>query len=161
MRSFLVAALLLALAAPVRAQTQQHLPPEIEAVAHEAMIRLRSPVTPSHTLDMCPSAEAIALRDTVRTAALQGQTVDQIVDGVVARYGEPMRLLPRRDDFGVWAWLAPPLVLILGALAVFFAIRRLRGRVAASADTAAPMTEEDRARLDAALRAFERGEASV
>ena len=161
MKRLLIAALLVVLAAPAHGQTQTHLPPAAEAVAHEAMIRLRSPVTPSHTLDMCPAAEAIALRDTVRIAALQGQSVDQIVEGVVARYGEPMRLLPRRDDFGIWAWLAPPLVLILGGFAVFFAIRRLRGRVAASPEGGAPMTDEDRARLDAALRAFERGEANV
>lgn len=158
---FLLAALLLALVSPAAAQTQTHLPPRVEAVAHEAMIRLRSPVTPSHTLDMCPAAEAIALRDTVRQAALQGQSVDQIVEGVVARYGEPMRLLPRRDGFGLWAWLAPPLVLIFGALAVFLAIRRLRGRAGSAPASDAPMSDEDRARLDAALRAFERGEASV
>jgi cytochrome c-type biogenesis protein CcmH len=110
---------------------------------------------------MCPAAEAIALRDTVRMAAAQGQSVDQIVEGVVARYGERVRTLPRRDDFGVWAWLAPPLVLILGAFAVFFAIRRLRGRGGDAVAPASPMTDEDRARLDAALRAFERGEANV
>jgi cytochrome c-type biogenesis protein CcmH/NrfF len=74
-----------------------------------------------------PAAEAIALRDTVRMAALQGQTSSQIVEGVVARYGERMRTLPRRDGFGLWAWLAPPLVLLAGAFAVFFAIRRMRG----------------------------------
>jgi cytochrome c-type biogenesis protein CcmH len=160
MSRFLLAALLVALAAPAAAQTPTALPPEVQAVAHQAMIRLRSPVTPSHTLDMCPAAEAIALRDTIRMAALQGQSVDQIVESVVARYGEPMRLLPRRDDFGVMAWLAPPLVLILGGLAVFLAIRRLRGRTGAP-EGAAPMTAEDRERLDAALRAFERGEARV
>ena len=160
MKRFLVAALFLAVATPAAGQTPIALPPEAAAVANEAMVRLRSPVTPSHTLDMCPAAEAIALRDTVRMAALQGQSVDQIVEGVVARYGEPMRLLPRRDDFGVWAWLAPPLVLILGSLAVFLAIRRLRGR-AATPHTASPMTDDDRARLEAALRAYDRGEAGV
>jgi cytochrome c-type biogenesis protein CcmH/NrfF len=151
--------LLALLAAPAAAQVAQKLPSD--AVAHEAMTQLRSPVTPSHTLDMCPAAEAIALRDTVRMAAAQGQSVDQIVEGVVARYGERVRTLPRRDDFGVWAWLAPPLVLFLGAFAVFFAIRRLRGRGGDALAPASPMTDEDRARLDAALRAFERGEANV
>jgi cytochrome c-type biogenesis protein CcmH len=157
----LLAALLLSLAAPVRAQVQEKLPPKVQAVVHETLVSLRSPVTPSHTLDMCPAAEAIALRDTVRMAALQGQTSSQIVEGVVARYGERMRTLPRRDGFGLWAWLAPPLVLLAGAFAVFFAIRRMRGRTAAAPVPAGAMTDEDRARLDAALRAFERGEAGV
>jgi hypothetical protein len=51
------------------------------------------------------------------------------------------------------------MMLVLGAFAVVFAIRRLRGREAVV--PASPMTDEDRARLDAALRAFERGEAGV
>ena len=157
----LVAALLLVLAAPAQAQVQPQLPPEVEAVVHETLVSLRSPVTPSHTLDMCPAAEAIALRDTVRMAALQGQSADQIVEGVVARYGERMRTLPRRDGFGLWAWLAPPLVLLLGAFAVFFAIRRMRGRAVAAPEPAGGISDEERARLDAALRAFERGEAGV
>ncbi len=36
------------------------------------MAQLRSPVTPSHTLDMCPAPEADALRDTVRAEAARG-----------------------------------------------------------------------------------------
>ncbi|HEY0152725.1 MAG TPA: cytochrome c-type biogenesis protein [Longimicrobium sp.] len=157
----LLAALLLAIAASAHAQVQPKLPPKVQAVVHETLVSLRSPVTPSHTLDMCPAAEAIALRDTIRAAALQGQTSSQIVEGVVARYGERMRTLPRRDGFGLWAWLAPPLVLLLGGFAVFFAIRRMRGRTVATPMPAGGMTDEDRARLDAALRAFERGEAGV
>ena len=155
----LLAALLLA--AHLQAQVEPNLPPKVNAVVHETLVSLRSPVTPSHTLDMCPAVEAIALRDTIRMAALQGQTSNQIVEGVVARYGERMRTLPRRDGFGLWAWIAPPLVLLLGAFAVFFAIRRMRGRTAAAPVPARAMTDEDRAQLDAALRAFERGEAGV
>lgn len=158
----IIKALLLALVAlalahgPSAAQANPEHGPDAEAVAHEAMIELRSPVTPSHTLDMCPSAEAIALRDTVRLAAEQGQTVDEIVEGVVARYGERMRTLPRRQGFGLWAWLAPPLALAIGAVGVGFAARRLRGRNPLPA--AAPISAEERARLDAALRTFERRE---
>lgn len=156
----LIALVLAVLAAPVQAQVEPKLPPKVQAVVHETLVSLRSPVTPSHTLDMCPAAEAIALRDTVRMAALQGQTSSQIVEGVVARYGERMRTLPRRDGFGLWAWIAPPLVLLAGAFAVFFAIRRMRGRTVAPQPSGA-ISDEDRARLDAALRAFERGEAGV
>jgi cytochrome c-type biogenesis protein CcmH len=160
MRIAFAALLLAVLAAPAATQVERRLPPELEAVAHKAMTELRSPVTPSHTLDMCPAEAAIALRDTVRMAALQGQSSNQIVEGVVARYGERLRTVPRRDDFGMWAWIAPPLVLLLGAGAVLLAMRRLRGRAATPVPSAA-MSDEDRARLDAAMRAYERGEAGV
>lgn len=157
----LLALVLAALAVPAQAQVQPKLPPKVQAVVHETLVSLRSPVTPSHTLDMCPAVEAIALRDTIRMAAMEGQTSDQIVEGVVARYGERMRTLPRRDGFGLWAWLAPPLVLLLGGFAVFFAIRRMRGRTVATPVPAGGISDEDRAQLDAALRAYERGEAGV
>jgi len=159
MRLFALAALAALLAAPAQAQTQ--LPPAREAVAHEAMIRLRSPVTPSHMLDMCPAGEAVALRDTIRMAVAGGSSAEQVVEDVVARYGEDIRAYPKRAGFGLWAWLAPPLVLIAGAGAVAVAMRRLRGSLDDAPVPAAGMSADDRARLDAALRAYDRGEAGV
>ncbi|HEV2733644.1 MAG TPA: hypothetical protein VGV85_02360, partial [Longimicrobiaceae bacterium] len=66
MSRLLLPALLLALAAPLGAQdaaapaahaTEAQ---ATEAAAHSAMTQLRSPVTPFHTLDMCPDAAAVA-----------------------------------------------------------------------------------------------------
>jgi cytochrome c-type biogenesis protein CcmH/NrfF len=159
MRFLRLAAVAALLAAPAAAQT--HLPPAQEAVAHEAMIRLRSPVTPSHMLDMCPAAEAVALRDTIRMEVARGATTEQVVEGVVARYGERVRAYPKRSGFGLWAWLAPPLVLLAGAGVVTAAMRRLRGSLDDAPAPAGGMSDEDRARLDAAMRAFERGEAGA
>jgi cytochrome c-type biogenesis protein CcmH/NrfF len=163
-----LALLLLVLAVPVAAAARDQaerrpgeplrVSPAAEAVARTAMFRLRSPATPSHTLDMCPHPAAEALRDTLRMAAEVGQTADQISEGVIARYGEHMRLLPKRRGFGVWAWVLPPAVLLFGAGVVVSRVRTLRA-AADYAEPDAPMSDEDRASLAEALAELERIEA--
>jgi cytochrome c-type biogenesis protein CcmH/NrfF len=144
----------------VEAQTQLQVPPAVEAVAHDAMTRLRSPITPSHTLDMCPAAEAMALRDTIRMAALQGTSADRIVEDVIARYGEQVRLIPRRSGFGLAAWLLTPMALLVGGLFLAMRVRAMRrsGPAPALAGGAAALSRDDQDALERALRDFERRE---
>ncbi|HEX6926197.1 MAG TPA: cytochrome c-type biogenesis protein CcmH [Longimicrobiaceae bacterium] len=141
------------------AQAQLQVPkltPEQERTAVAAMERLRSPVTPFHTVDMCPSVPA--LRDTIRLAAAQGMTTEQIVEDVVARYGEEVRLLPKRSGVGLLAWIATPLLLLAGAVLVFVRLRRGQETLAAVGERQeeSDLTEEERDRLAAALRDWER-----
>jgi cytochrome c-type biogenesis protein CcmH len=145
------------------AQTPLQVPPEVERTAREAMVQLRSPVTPSHTLDMCPAAEAIALRDTLRMAALAGATRDQMVDDVVARYGDHMRILPQRSGVGLFAWLLTPLALVGGAVFVVLRLRAMRehGPAAVAEAPASSLSDEDRAALAEALRELEEAEEEV
>lgn len=148
-RPYRAAALLaVALAAPLRAQSTA--PADAERVAHAAMTQLRSPVTPFHTLDMCPDAGAAALRDTVRAEAARGMTAQQIVEGVIARRGEQLRIVPKRSGFGLWAWVAPVAVL-LGGLAVVGAWLRKSRANAAPDPMPGSLSGEDREELAAAL----------
>jgi cytochrome c-type biogenesis protein CcmH/NrfF len=154
----IVAAAALRAAAPVSAQALSG----AEAVAREAESQLRSPVTPSHTLDMCPSAEATALRDTVLVEAQAGWTVQRIVEDVIARRGEQMRILPKESGVGLWAWVLPPMVLVLGIGVVALRLTQLkRGRAGIDPDESAALSDTDRSEVEAALRAFERGEAAT
>jgi cytochrome c-type biogenesis protein CcmH/NrfF len=159
MRILFFAALLGLASAPAPAQTPLQVPPEVERTAREAMVQLRSPVTPSHTLDMCPADAAIALRDTVRMAALAGMSSAQIVDDVVARYGEPMRILPKRSGKGLVAWLLTPFALIGGALFVALRLRAMREHGPAPAAGDGPgISAEDEAALAEALRGLDAAE---
>lgn len=146
-------------ASGLSAQTQLQVPPEVELVARDAMTRLRSPITPSHTLDMCPASEAMALRDTIRLAALGGMSADRIVEDVIARHGEQVRLIPRRSGFGLAAWLLTPLALMVGGLFLAMRVRAMRrsGPAVAGAGAGA-MSKEDQDALAVALRDFERTE---
>lgn len=137
---------------------------EVERVARSAMSRLRSPVTPFHTLEICPSAEAAALRDTVTMAAAAGMSADEIVEDVIARRGEQLRILPEKRGVGLWAWVLPPLALAAGAVFLLLRLRSMRradGPVSADAGAAPPMSDDDRARLAAAMAEWERTEGAT
>jgi len=143
-------------AAPVSAQGSGD---RVRDVAHAAEEQLRSPVTPSHTLDMCPSPEAGALRDTVLAMAAGGMPANRIVETVIARRGEQMRIVPRQQGVGLWAWILPPAVLVIGVGVVVHRLNALRrGRAGSAPEPAAAMSEIERAQVEAALRGFERGE---
>jgi cytochrome c-type biogenesis protein CcmH len=134
--------------------------PQTEAVARSAMAQLRSPVTPSHTLDMCPNAGVEALRDTIRWAAAEGQSADEIVEGVIARYGADMRIVPERRGVGLWAWVMPPVVLLAGGGLLFARLRRLRqsGPEARNGEPDDGLSDDEREQLDAALAELEASE---
>ena len=143
----------LCVAGPVTAQlVVPELTPEQTRVAHEAMSQLRSPVTPFHTVDMCPSVPE--LRDTIRVAAAMGETREEIVEGVIARYGEEVRLLPKRSGAGLLAWIATPLLMLVGAGLIIAHLRRGRDS-APTPQEGGPLSDEDRGRVAAALARWE------
>lgn len=153
-RLVLVAGALL-VGAPAAAQLAvPPLTPEQAQTADQAMSRLRSPYTGSHTVDMCPSAGA--LRDTIRFAAASGQSTVEIVEATIARHGEQIRLLPKRRGAGLLAWVATPFVILLGGALI---VRRFSRRPPAEVFPIAGVSEEvsdaDRVRLAEAMRELE------
>ena len=151
----LIVALMIVVAAPVRAQVPAA---EAQKTADAAIARLRSPYCPGLMLEVCPSGPAEMLRDSIRAAAAQGQSASAIVEDVLARHGEEWRAVPRRSGAGLLAWLIMPLALVVGGLVLWkrVAVMRRQGPALAAAD--APMSDEERMRLNAALREFERAE---
>ena len=157
-------ALLLALAvvcAPARALAQsQNEGPPATAGAHErhpeatkAIDLLKSPYCPALMLEVCPSPGGAALRDTIEMMAAEGESADSIVEQIIARYGEEWRALPSTRGEALLAWVIPPLALILGVALVVFVLRRIRKP--RGAPSASEVSDEERARLDAALRELE------
>ena len=142
----------LSLVCVAESAAQTVLPPEKEKIAVEAMSRLKSPFTPFHTVDMCPSAPA--LRDSIRVMAANGMSSEAIVEDVVARHGEQLRILPKRSGVGLWAWIATPLVLLIGVGLIAY---RVRGGQQAAPLTAGrdAISDEDRLELAAALREWD------
>ncbi|HET6765561.1 MAG TPA: cytochrome c-type biogenesis protein CcmH [Longimicrobiaceae bacterium] len=157
----LALALACAAALPLAAQDHGMSAADAERIAVTAETQLRSPVTPGHTLDMCPSVEAQALRDTVMTMALAGMSSDRIVETVIERRGEDLRIVPRKSGTGLLAWIAPPLVLLIGGGIVMARLRAVRGRGEVLPGVAAPITTDDREMLDRAMREMEREEAAT
>jgi cytochrome c-type biogenesis protein CcmH/NrfF len=135
--------------------------PEEQArkTAEQAIGNLRSPFCPGLMLEVCPSPNAEALRDTIRMAAAQGQRANQIVEGVLARHGEEWRAVPKRSGAGLLAWLMLPFALVAGGVFVWSRVRAMRAQGQVYAVAAGQgVTDDERARLDAALREFDRRE---
>jgi cytochrome c-type biogenesis protein CcmH len=145
----------LAAAAPVvvEAQRTQDRPNAEEAEA--AIAQLRSPYCPGLMLEVCPSASASALRDSIYDLAAEGQTADQLVEWMLARHGEEWRGVPQRSGAGLLAWLIPPLALLIGAGVVVGWMRANRAEAVQTATPMAPITDADRERLSAALQEWE------
>ncbi len=156
MRVLLVLAL--ALAAHAAEASAQRTPAEADAVARDAIGRLRSPYCPGLMLEVCPSPQAEMLRDSIRLLAVEGKEADDIVEWTLARHGEEWRAIPKRSGTGLWAWLAPPAVLLIGVGVVVSRMRSMRRRegpyVPAEPGT---LSDEDRARLAEAMAEWEKG----
>ena len=159
LRFFAVVAMLVVAAASASAQVPAA---EAQKTADAAIARLRSPYCPGLMLEVCPSSQAEMLRDSIRTAAAQGQSAEQIVDDVLARHGEEWRAVPKRSGVGLLAWLILPLSLVVGGLVLWGRLKVMRSQGPAPAAAAdAPVSAEERARLDEALREFEHAEEEV
>jgi cytochrome c-type biogenesis protein CcmH/NrfF len=155
-RLLALAAVLLSAAAAAAQSNPAPTPSSAEADA--AIGRIRSPYCPGLMLEVCPSPQAELLRDSIRAMAAQGQPAAAIVEDVIARHGEQWRAVPKRSGAGLWAWIAPPAVLLLGAGLVLARLRKLREGRAPEAVPADSISDAERARLAEALRAFEREE---
>jgi cytochrome c-type biogenesis protein CcmH/NrfF len=131
---------------------------QAQKTADAAIARLRSPYCPGLMLEVCPSSPAELLRDSIRAAAAQGQSAEAIVEDVLARHGEEWRAVPRRSGVGLLAWLILPLALVVGGLVLWGRLKVMRSQGPAPAVADAAVSDEERARLDAALREFEQVE---
>lgn len=125
--------------------------------ARRAISELRSPYCPGLMLEVCPSAEAVELRDSIDALARAGLSADSIVERVLSEHGEEWRAVPRREGAGWWAWLLPPLALLAGVgLVGILLARKRRG---GPADPVFPEPDEaERERLDRALEDLDRSE---
>ena len=119
--------------------------PKLEARAREVSRSLRCVVCQNETIDESHAEIAGDMRRLVRERITAGDTNQQILDYMLQRYGDFVLLKPRFTPITVLLWLGPPLVLLLGLLAVW---RRLR--VQSSAPE--PLSAEERTRLAALER---------
>jgi cytochrome c-type biogenesis protein CcmH/NrfF len=125
--------------------------------ANRAIDALRSPFCPGLMLEVCPSPQAEALRDSIQMLAEGGMTSSELVEWMVGNHGEIYRAVPKAEGAGLLAWLGPPLALVLGIVGLIIAFRRLLGRrVEPSGLPPRPeLSEADRTRVREALQELE------
>ena len=119
--------------------------PALEARARALSQELRCMVCQNQSIDDSDAPLARDLRVLVRDRLTAGDSDTQVIDFLVARYGEFVLLRPRMSLHTVLLWGAPFAVLIIGAIGFLAARRR-----AAPAE-AARLTAEEEARINALL----------
>lgn len=124
--------------------------PALEKRARGLSAGLRCLVCQNQSIDDSDAPLAKDLRVLVRERLAAGDSDTQVIDYVVARYGDFVLLKPPVNSHTMLLWLAP-LLALLGALAVV--IRSMRSRPAAGDATAVPLTAEEQLALDRLLKA--------
>src|SRR5262245_32501485 len=98
--------------------------PAQEARARTLSKQLRCMVCQNQSIDDSDAPLARDLRILVRERIEAGDSNQQVLDFLVQRYGEFVLLRPRLHWRTALLWLAPPVLLIGGALALFLMARR-------------------------------------
>lgn len=115
--------------------------PVLEARARAISSQLRCLVCRNETIDDSGAGLARDLRILVRERLLAGDTDRQVVDFIVARYGEYVLLKPRLWGPAFVLWLFPTLLL---ALAVAYLVIAYRSR---QCSTPAPLSDDEKERV--------------
>jgi cytochrome c-type biogenesis protein CcmH len=144
----------LVLAALAFSQARAVLPDEVmadpakEARARDLSRELRCMVCQNQSIDDSEAPLARDLRLLVRERIAAGDSDAQVLDFLVARYGEFVLLKPRLEPHTYLLWLLPPLALAGGGVALWLHNRRRTRSAAAEDQSLHQLTAEEEARLE-------------
>jgi cytochrome c-type biogenesis protein CcmH len=113
--------------------------PALEGRARALSRELRCMVCQNQSIDDSEAPLARDLRILVRERLTAGDSDPQVVDFLVARYGEFVLLKPRFEWQTAALWFTPAAALLAGAIAIVAAIRRRR----TAPQTVAPLSPEE------------------
>ena len=161
MRPFLLAlallmAIPLAASAPARAVEPDEMldDPALEARARALSQEIRCLVCQNEPIDSSNADLARDLRILVRERIVAGDSDADVKAFLVARYGDYVLFDPPLKPYTYLLWFGPALILLLGALGVSLYFARARQAPGA----AAPLSAEERARLERLLGDEEQGD---
>jgi cytochrome c-type biogenesis protein CcmH len=127
--------------------------PAKELRARDLSRELRCMVCQNQSIDDSEAPLARDLRLLVRERIAAGDSDAQVLDFLVARYGEFVLLKPRLSPHTWLLWLVPPLALVGGGLALWTHNRRRARSVASEDHSAFKLTAEEEARLEQLIAA--------
>lgn len=120
--------------------------PLLEDRARELSQGLRCPVCQNESIDESNASLAKELRILLRERLVAGDTNEQAVDFIVARYGEFVLLRPDTSGANLILWIAAPTMLLVALGIGWTAIRRKRTPPTA-------LSDEEKAELEKILGA--------
>ncbi len=145
MRAFVILMMWLALHAPAFAVQPDEIlkDPALEMRARALSKELRCMVCQNQSIDDSDAPLARDLRVLVRERLSAGDNDRQVMDFLVARYGDFVRLKPPFNVHTMLLWLGPLLILLAGGVGLVMALRR---RQPANA-VVEPLTDAEKRRL--------------
>lgn len=114
--------------------------PALESRARAISREIRCPVCQGESIDDSNAQISRDLRIIIRERLVAGDSDDEVIDFLVARYGEFILFKPRATGSNLILWLAGPAMLVLGG-GIAMAARRRKPPVEAA------LTPEEEARL--------------
>ena len=114
---------------------------------------LRCMVCQNQSIDDSEAPLARDLRLLVRERIAAGDSDAQVMDFLVARYGEFVLLKPELNPHTLLLWLLPPLALVGGGLAMWIQSRRRSRSAAADDPSLSKLTADEEARLQRLIAA--------
>jgi cytochrome c-type biogenesis protein CcmH len=125
--------------------------PAKEARARDLSRELRCMVCQNQSIDDSEAPLARDLRLLVRERIAAGASDAEVIDFLVARYGEFVLLRPRFESRTWLLWLLPPLALAGGGL-VLWSLGRRRSKSAAVDGPLPKLSADEEARIEQLLR---------
>lgn len=122
--------------------------PALEARARELSKELRCLVCRNESIDESNAELARDLRRLLRTRLSAGDTDEEAIDFIVARYGEYVLLRPQAQGSTLLLWAAGPAMLVLGGAMGAVYIRR---RASVAEQPSDELSEEETQRLQEIL----------
>ena len=123
--------------------------PKLEARARALSLELRCLVCQNQSIDDSDAPLARDLRILLRERLTAGDSDTEVIDFIVARYGEFVLLRPRFNTKTLVLWLGPAVILLLGGWAVFGFLRRARQDL--PEETATPLSADESRRVEQLL----------
>ncbi len=117
--------------------------PVLEARARALSAELRCLVCQNQSIDDSDAPLARDLRLLLRDRLTKGDSDRQVMDFIVARYGEFVLLRPRFAPHTFILWLSAPVILLFASIGIFVAGRR-RWR---NPDTTPPLSAAEKRKL--------------
>jgi cytochrome c-type biogenesis protein CcmH len=126
--------------------------PALESRVMQLASQLRCLVCQNETIADSTADLASDLRNQIRDQMKRGATNQQIIDYMVARYGDFVLYKPPLKSTTLLLWAGPFVLLLIGLAALFYRLARRPGA------TPPQLTEAERARAAALLARNEAGE---
>ena len=117
--------------------------------------QLMAPCCWSETADVHNSSAAQEVKAQIRSALQSGYSEKQILDGMVAAYGERILAKPKATGFNLMAWILPALALMIGSVVAWRFLAHSRMKNSPQPAQKIHIDENYEQRLESELRSMD------